>query len=163
MTLVAQQAAIGEGKIWPNRLPDLISGQFFCPTDSACGPDGSQLEFHRERARDYRFSFAARGVRLPAKRRMCNSLQVTAGEADRYQKVCRLVFNRSGRSSIRLLPACVARMERRPEQERVVLDVQLTPRWRRKNYETIANALGPIATEKLAPIPGDNRGSRSQL
>jgi hypothetical protein len=148
MTLVAQQAAIGDGKS-NKSIADLVSGQFL-PEGFGLRADGSELKF-TESGEVIDSVRGARGTFTPAPDMQFT--QVTASEADRYQK-----FAAWFQSKWAQLDPIVAGIRREngktPEQERVVLDVQLTP-MAAKNYETIANALGPIATEKLAPIPGD--------
>ncbi len=81
--------------------------------------------------------------------------RITPSEAQRYQQFANWL-----QTKVSQIDPVVAGIRREPSKlkepgvERIVLDVQLTP-LAAKNYEAIATALGPIAKQRLAQIPGD--------
>jgi hypothetical protein len=148
MVMVAQLAARAEGQK-ADSVEDLIKGQYL-PEGFGTRTDGSRLQLNE--AGEFVDSLrGARGSFTPVPDIAFD--QITPSEAKRYEQ-----FVAWFQSKWSQLDPVVAGIRREPgpaqDQERIVLDVQLTP-LAAKNYDTIAAALGPISKQRLAPVPGD--------
>ncbi len=148
MALVAQLAARADGES-ADSLDALIKRQYL-PEGFGTRADGSRLELNS--SGEFVDSLrGARGSFAPVPDVAFD--RVTLAEAKRDEE-----FTSWFQSKWQQLDPILAAIHREPGkaagEERIVLDVQLTP-MAAKNYETIASALGPISKQRLAPVPGD--------
>jgi hypothetical protein len=150
MALVAQVAARSEG-VNARTIDELIKSQYL-PEGFGQRVDGSHLEL----SDSGEFVDSLRGGRgsfLPILD--VPLTHVTATESRSNQDFAAWLQAKWGQ-----IDPVVAGIRREPSHlkepgvEHIVLDVQLTP-MAAKNYETIANALGPISKQRVAPMPGD--------
>ncbi len=148
MAMVAQYMARAEGRK-ADSLDDLIKGDYL-PQGFGAHPDGSRLEL----TDSGEFVDSLRGARdsfTPIPDVAFD--QLTPSETKRYEQLTAWF-----QAKWPQLDPIVAGFHRQSgpttDQERIVLDVQLTP-LTAQNYDTIATALGPISKQRLAPIPGD--------
>jgi hypothetical protein len=148
VAMVAQLAAKADGR-QAKSIDELIAGQYL-PAGFGQRADGSRLEFTAdgEIVDSHR---GARGSFLPTPDMPVE--KATEAEARRYTDFA--AWFQSKWSQIDPVVVGIRRETSKiKDAEHIVLDVQLTP-LAAKNYETISQALGPIAKQRLAPVQGD--------